>query len=121
MESKLGAIVAKNIRSYRESRGLTQAALAEKINTTPGHVGPLERHEREPSFATIERLCAALNITVAQLFLQESKPGTAESELARLVAFLSGRSRGEIMFVTNVAAAMLSSNSGLTVKIPDPQ
>jgi transcriptional regulator with XRE-family HTH domain len=42
------------VKEWRESKGLTQEAVAKKIKRTKGYVSLLERGERTPSFAVLK-------------------------------------------------------------------
>lgn len=66
--SELEIQFGRCLRSARKDRGLTQADLAERINRSLDMVGRMERGEIAPSFETIERIIAALEIQPAELF-----------------------------------------------------
>jgi len=56
------------IRALRRQRGLTQAALAERIDRSEVALRAIERGASAPSFETLERLTLALGIPAAELF-----------------------------------------------------
>jgi transcriptional regulator with XRE-family HTH domain len=60
--------VGSKIKELRERRGLTQSRLAEAASMSSDEVSRIERGAREPRFSTLERLAAALNVAVAELF-----------------------------------------------------
>gem|GEM_PF-1465827 len=57
-----------NVRNHRLARNLKQHHIAEAIGKTPGMVGQMERGETAPSFDTIEKIAAALDVPEVVLF-----------------------------------------------------
>jgi transcriptional regulator with XRE-family HTH domain len=56
------------IRALRRRRGLTQAALAERIDRSEVSLRAIERGASAPSFETLERLMRALDVPAVGLF-----------------------------------------------------
>jgi transcriptional regulator with XRE-family HTH domain len=63
----VSAAVARNVRSLRQARGWTLAALAARSGVSKGMVVELEQGRTNPSVATVGRLATALGVGVAQL------------------------------------------------------
>jgi transcriptional regulator with XRE-family HTH domain len=61
------AAVARNVRSLRQARGWTLAALAARSGLSKGMVVELEQGRTNPSIATLCRLAAALGVGLVQL------------------------------------------------------
>jgi transcriptional regulator with XRE-family HTH domain len=57
-----------NIKKRRRSLGLSQAKLAERVNTAPTYIAMIELEKRSPSFEMLERIAGALNIDPPELF-----------------------------------------------------
>ena len=60
------------IKQLRETKGWTQAALAEKVGVSRVHLANIESddaasHHRTPSLALLEKLAKALKVRVADL------------------------------------------------------
>lgn len=55
------------LRRRREAAGLSQEALAAQANLHRNYVGLLERGQRMPSILVVQRLAAALDITMSEL------------------------------------------------------
>ncbi|MDO5329612.1 MAG: helix-turn-helix transcriptional regulator [Coriobacteriia bacterium] len=55
---------------YREFKGLTQEALAHKAGIDPSYVSKIERFAISPTMETYERLCSAMDTTVAYLMIE---------------------------------------------------
>ena len=57
-------ILAEQIRKYRKSSGLTQEALAEKLNTTRQSVSKWEQGVLEPNIQTLNNLAELFGISL---------------------------------------------------------
>ena len=68
------AAVARNVRSLRQGRGWTLAALAARSGVSKGMVVELEQSRTNPSVATVSRLATALGVGVAQLLEAGDEP-----------------------------------------------
>lgn len=116
------------LKTLREQRGLTQAALAQALKLSPSYVNQLENNERPLSVAVLLRLQSALGVDLqffseddeARLFAQLHEivaetpvpGGVPESELrtlvqqmpgmAQLMLRLHGRARGAEQRVSNL-------------------
>lgn len=55
--------LAKNVKSLREIRGMTQRELAEKVYVTRGTIAKLENGWKIPSFATLMLIAEVLGTT----------------------------------------------------------
>jgi transcriptional regulator with XRE-family HTH domain len=56
------------IQTLRESRGMTQRALAKRARVTPGYVAQLETGlKKNPSLPVLRRLAKALGVPMAKL------------------------------------------------------
>lgn len=64
----LQRIFGTNLRNQRKARGLTQEALAERVEVSIETIGKIERGVAAPSFATAEKIAVALDIPVIALF-----------------------------------------------------
>jgi transcriptional regulator with XRE-family HTH domain len=64
-------ILAKNMRAYRNALGLTQAQLAEKVNTSTHYIGRIEAKKKFPSPEMLERIAIAMEIDTINLFTIE--------------------------------------------------
>jgi transcriptional regulator with XRE-family HTH domain len=63
----LREILARNIREYRQSRQLSQEALAALCGLHRTYVGSVERGERNVTLSTLEVFSEALDISVPEL------------------------------------------------------
>lgn len=71
--SPLTAILAANIRAYREEKGLSQEDLAGLCGLHRTYIGSVERGERNVTLSTLEVFASVMGISVAKL-LSEKAP-----------------------------------------------
>jgi transcriptional regulator with XRE-family HTH domain len=62
IETPLRGVFSANLRSARESRKISQEALADLAGLHRTYIGSVERGERNISIDNIERLAAALEV-----------------------------------------------------------
>ena len=70
-QRKTGArwCLARNVRLLRVMRGWSQEVLALEAGLDRTYVGAVERGERNPTLASVERLAGALGVEVSELLL----------------------------------------------------
>jgi transcriptional regulator with XRE-family HTH domain len=66
--TNLRQVLAINMRERRHTLGLSQAKLAEKVNTAPTYIAMIELEKKFPSVEMMERLAEALLIDTTELF-----------------------------------------------------
>ena len=64
-------ILAKNMKAYRTALGLSQAKLAEKVDTSTHYIGMIETKNNFPSPEMLERIAASLGVDTLDLFSTE--------------------------------------------------
>ena len=88
-----------NIRNHRRAQGLTQVTLADRVEVSIETIGKIERGVAAPSFDTVERIAAALNLPPLSLF-GVGEGATPRGErgrlLARINATLSGMNEDQM-------------------------
>lgn len=60
--------LGERIASWREHRGYTQAALAEKLELTPAAIGLWETDKNPPTQKNLQRLVDVLDLTMTQFW-----------------------------------------------------
>lgn len=65
-------IVRKNVRKYRNDRKLTQQNLADMTDVSREYITDIENESRNkhPTIATLGRIAEALQVTLADLFVE---------------------------------------------------
>ena len=66
--TNLRQILALNMKEKRSTLGLSQAKLAEKINTAPTYIAMIELEKKFPSVEMLERIASALLMDTTELF-----------------------------------------------------
>ena len=66
--SDIAKAVGQRFRNYRTQKGLSQEKLAELSGCHPTYIGQLERGEKNATLESIERIAAALGISLSKLF-----------------------------------------------------
>jgi transcriptional regulator with XRE-family HTH domain len=66
------------MRSAREAKGLSQAALAEQIDVSTRTIIAIEKNKRNPTYAVFCRLVYALDISADLIIYPDRVPYTAE-------------------------------------------
>lgn len=78
----LDALIAMRLRELRKRRGHSLDTLADLSGVSRSMISLIERRETSPTAAVLNKLAAALGVTLASLFAEES--GTAPAPLSRL-------------------------------------
>lgn len=60
-------IVGRNVRRFRQARGITQEQLAFEAGLDLTYVGGIERGRRNPSLVVMARISDALRVELAEL------------------------------------------------------
>lgn len=95
----------KNLAYHRERLRLTQARLAEAVETSPSYIGHLERGERDPSLVTIEELAKALGIRAGEFFVERNGSGDIAPVAQEVHELLRGRADEDVRLVIRLARA----------------
>lgn len=66
--SEIAKTVGQRIRNYRTRQGLSQEKLAEMSGCHPTYIGQVERGEKNATLESIEKIAAALNVSLSKLF-----------------------------------------------------
>lgn len=68
MEDSNLTLFGARLKELRQKRGLTQEALAEKINLSPNFIGMIERGNRNTSVDNVFKIAKALDVSLAEFF-----------------------------------------------------
>jgi transcriptional regulator with XRE-family HTH domain len=61
MEGDLQRIFGRNLRAYREAKGLSQEAFADQLEVHRTYMGGIERGERNLTLRSVERLASRID------------------------------------------------------------
>jgi transcriptional regulator with XRE-family HTH domain len=74
------SLLSTNIKKRREFLGISQAALAERVDTSTHYISQIERKIRFPSPEIMERIASALEFDTPELFSVAPFPPEAIKE-----------------------------------------
>jgi transcriptional regulator with XRE-family HTH domain len=77
----INQLIADRLRELRDAQGLTLAALAERSGVSKSNISLIERGESSATATVLDKLSAALGVTVASLF--EKPAGDAPPPVSR--------------------------------------
>src|SRR3954454_92051 len=78
--------IAAAIRSLRQRSGLSQRQLALRMQVPRTYVSKIENDKATPTLSSLERLAAALEISVTELLQHSCANDTRQSEINELMA-----------------------------------
>ena len=91
------------IKQLRQERALSQERLALNAGITPTYLGLVERGKKNATVATIEAICDALHISLAEFFSVANTPVTIEDDTGmQILHQLTGLSDGERQLVLQI-------------------
>lgn len=79
MEGDLQHSVGRNLRAYREARGLSQEAFADTLGVHRTYMGGVERGERNLTLKSVERLADRLGLDPRALLAPRTDASERES------------------------------------------
>jgi transcriptional regulator with XRE-family HTH domain len=77
--TNLRTVLALNMKAQRLVLGISQAVLAEKVNTSAHYIGMIEAGKKFPSPEMLERIATALEIDTPALFSIAHMPSDGSS------------------------------------------
>lgn len=63
--------IGTNIKTLRKKSGLSQEALAKRVNLTRNYLSLVENNKKMPSMVSLAKIAHELNVTVSQLLDKE--------------------------------------------------
>jgi transcriptional regulator with XRE-family HTH domain len=81
--TRLRTVLAKNMKAGRQILGISQAQLAERVNTSANYIAQIETEVRFPTPEMLERIAVALEIDPPALFTTEIRPVTETEVLLK--------------------------------------
>jgi transcriptional regulator with XRE-family HTH domain len=82
--ASLRTVLAQNMKAGRQVLGISQAQLAERVNTSANYIAQIETEMRFPTPEMLERIAAALEIEPTALFTAEMRPVTEAEVLLKV-------------------------------------
>src|SRR6185369_3447366 len=76
--------IASRVRELRDAQGYSLDALAERSGVSRSNISLIERAQSSPTAAVLDKLAAALGVTLASLFEEPKAPAAEPSPMARV-------------------------------------
>ena len=77
--------IGKRIQNLRSQQKLSGNALSKLANVPQSTISELENNKYLPTLETLNRICAALGITLAEFFADDREPVSIPPHLKRLL------------------------------------
>lgn len=68
----------QRIKFFRDVAGISANALARKVGLNPTTIYKIEANNAKPSLGSLENICDALNISLAEFFAEENQESGPE-------------------------------------------
>jgi transcriptional regulator with XRE-family HTH domain len=81
--TSLRSVLSFNMKEQRHRLGITQAKLAEKVQTSLHYIGMIENEKKFPTPEMLERIAAALEIDAPALFSTKTYPNPTDLTMAK--------------------------------------
>lgn len=98
------------LRDTRESKGLSQAELAQKTGFQPSAISHFESGRRAPSFDNLRKLADALSVTIDYLLGREAAPHVAGPTVQKLFRDFEQLSSDDQETVASFAKMLAAKN-----------
>ncbi len=108
---------AETLKALRESRGITQTALAEAMNVIPSLISMYESNQRKPSFEMLIALADYFGVSISALF-GDTRLNDANIEVSELrrkfsrnlkrIREQNGYTQGELAYAVGISKSAIS-------------
>ena len=104
---ELAKALGQRIRNYRTAKGLSQEKLAELAGCHPTYIGQLERGEKNATIESIDKISAALGVSLSRLFEKlESQEDDAHNIPLECYEFLASKTKAEQEHIWSILIEM---------------
>jgi DNA-binding XRE family transcriptional regulator len=83
--ASLSYLLAHNMKEQRRILSISQAKLAEWVNTSTHYIAMIELERKTPSLPMLERIAAALKLNPAELFSMKDVPVVSLNKLKKSI------------------------------------
>lgn len=98
--------VGQRIRELRKQNYLSQEQLALATEITTAYLGQIERNEKNPTVAVVEKICGALGIGLAEFFSEKELP-EKDSIMMQIFYLLKNESQDVKIIILNMVKQAL--------------
>jgi transcriptional regulator with XRE-family HTH domain len=104
------------LRFFREQRGISLRALAEKTNVSPSFLSQIENGQCSPSISSMEKIANALGVTLGQFFLSANQQTAKVVRASERAHMALDWSRAEIASLGSLPEGSHFRASMITIK-----
>ncbi|MEK6647614.1 MAG: helix-turn-helix transcriptional regulator [Candidatus Firestonebacteria bacterium] len=101
--NELYKLLGNRIKYLRTEQNLTQEKLSEKTNLHNSYIGLIERGNKSPSLDTLQKIANALNVSLADLFIEESIRENKNRKHRELFNIIKNKSSKQIDTLIKIA------------------
>lgn len=95
--------IGRRIREIRQQQALSQEQLALRAGITTAYLGMVERGEKNPTVAVIERICHAANLSLPDFFASHRIENIETDEISQqILCQLAGRTTEEKALILQI-------------------
>lgn len=80
--------IGQRVRELRKQNYLSQEQLALAAEITTAYLGQIERNEKNPTVAVVEKICGALGIGLAEFFSENELPEKEKDPIMMQIFYL---------------------------------
>lgn len=91
--------IGQQIKLYRKKKGYTLEGLSERCGLSTSYLSLLERGKNNPTILTIQEICAALDISISDLFNDIEKKQIYYTERRKRINLFRKRYRKILFFI----------------------
>src|SRR5215469_1161347 len=91
------ASLGSRVRELRSRRGLTRKQMSQEADVSERHLAQLESGEGNISVVLLQRIAAALEVPIANLFAQQSEEANEKNAIQRFLEQLPEHRRGDVV------------------------
>ncbi|MBU1146809.1 MAG: helix-turn-helix transcriptional regulator [Candidatus Omnitrophica bacterium] len=86
---KIRSILPNRVRSFRNSKNLTQEQLAERVDIHPTYISRIESGKKLPTLVIICKLADALGINAYELLIDEAKAASSQYKIKKIINMIN--------------------------------
>ena len=109
MKNNFSFDLGERLRELRQNRAMSQEQVAHIADITPAYLGQVERSTKNITVRTLEKVCNALNITLADFFCTAKEHDKIIDEISsQIIHQLHNKSKSEKQAVLRLVKLVFS-------------
>ena len=104
--------IARRIKKWRKTMGLTQSQFAELVNLSEDSIGKIERGISVPTVETLKKIAEGLKIPLSELIGEMIPKDRSQNQaLEALIKYLRTKSSGDVKLIHELAVMILENKA----------